>query len=83
MTNATTMLWGRYDASHIARWSGLVASCKASKCRHQASARAVSARWTSWLSLTSSNENTCNNFLLATSVDPIFDLSVINVIGVI
>ena len=37
---------GRYNARHIARWSVSVASCEAPKRRHQASARAVSARRT-------------------------------------
>jgi hypothetical protein len=48
MTNATTMLQGSYYASHIARWSGLVASCEATKRRQWASARAVLTRRMPW-----------------------------------
>jgi hypothetical protein len=32
---------GQYGAMHIAQWSASVASCKATRCCHQASARAV------------------------------------------
>ena len=54
----TTMPLGRYGARHIARWSVYVASCEATRCRHRACARAVSARRTPWSSSSPSYENT-------------------------
>ena len=65
MTNATTMPRGSYDTSHIARWSGLVASCEATKRRQRASARAVLTRRTPWLSSSSSMKTQRHNQLLA------------------
>jgi hypothetical protein len=50
MAIATTMPPGRYGARHIDRWSVSVASCEATKFRHRACARAVSARRTPWSS---------------------------------
>ena len=47
---STTMPPGRYGARHIDRWSVSVASCEATKFRHRACARAVSARRTPWSS---------------------------------
>ena len=41
MTNAMTIPRVSYDVSHITRWSGLVASCEATKRHQRASARAV------------------------------------------
>ncbi len=35
----------RYDAGRIARWSAFVASCKATKCRHQAGGCATLPWW--------------------------------------
>jgi len=49
---------GRYGARHIARWSVSVALCEATRCRHRACARAVSARRTPWSSSSPSYENT-------------------------
>ncbi len=42
------------NAGCIARWSASVASCEATRCRHRASARAVSPRRLPWLTI--SNE---------------------------
>jgi hypothetical protein len=42
--NDTSMPPGSYGVRHIDRWNVSVASCKASKCRHQLSASAVLAR---------------------------------------
>ncbi len=50
---AMTMPTGQYGVRHIAQWSVSVASCKAPKRRHRASARAVLARRTPWSSSSS------------------------------
>ncbi len=44
-----TMPLGGYGAMHIARWSASLASCKATRCRHWASAHAVLPGQTLWL----------------------------------
>jgi hypothetical protein len=56
---------GRYGASHATRWSASVASCEATRCRHQACACAVSARRTPWSSPLPSCQNTYKTQLLA------------------
>ena len=56
---------GRYGARHAARWSASVASCEATRCRHRACARAVSARRTPWSSSLPSCQNTNKTQLLA------------------
>jgi hypothetical protein len=59
---------GRYGAMHITRWSTSVASCKATRSCHWASARAVLPRQLLWLTI--SNEKkilTKHNFYLAFS----------------
>ncbi len=38
----------RYGAMRIARWSASVASCKATRCRHRASAHAVLPQRPPW-----------------------------------
>jgi len=42
MTISMTMPPGLYNAMNIARWSASVASRETTKCRHQASAQAIS-----------------------------------------
>ncbi len=39
---------GQYSAMRISRWSTSVASCKATRCCHWASARTVLPRWLPW-----------------------------------
>jgi hypothetical protein len=45
------------DAGRIARWSASVASCEATRCRHQASACAVSPQRPPWLMILKENTN--------------------------
>jgi hypothetical protein len=54
MTILISMPPGQYGAMRIAQWSASVASCKATKCRHRASAHAVLPRRPLWLMI--SNE---------------------------
>jgi hypothetical protein len=42
------MLLGQYNTMCIAQWSASVASCEATRCRHQASARAVLPQQPPW-----------------------------------
>jgi hypothetical protein len=49
-------IW-RCDAGHIARWSASVASYKSTRCRHWASACAVSSRWPPWLKILKKKHN--------------------------
>jgi hypothetical protein len=58
MAIATTMPPGGYDASHITQWSILVASSKAPKCCHQASARAISPRRPPWSLMVATQQTT-------------------------
>ena len=59
---------GRYGTRRIDRCSVLVASCKAPKCRHLASAHAVSARRTPWSS-SSSSQRKHNTQIITFRVD--------------
>ncbi len=52
------------DAGHIAQWSTSVASCKATRCRHRASARAVSPRQPPWSTILKRTKNTNKTQLL-------------------
>ncbi len=52
------------DAGRIARWSAFMASCKATRCRHQASARAVLPRQPQWLMILQRKKNTIKTQLL-------------------
>jgi hypothetical protein len=55
------------DVGRIAQWSASVASCKASRCRHWASAHAVLPRRPSWLMILNEIKKTItkHNFYLA------------------
>jgi hypothetical protein len=54
----------RCNAGHIAQWSGSVASCKATRCRHQASAHAVLPRRPPWSTILNETKNTNKTQLL-------------------
>jgi hypothetical protein len=52
------------NAGCIAQWSTSVASCKATRCRHQASAHAVLPRQLPWLKILNKTKNTNKTQLL-------------------
>ncbi len=54
----------RFDAGCIAQWSTSVASCKATRCRHWASAHTVSSRQLPWLTILNETKNTNKTQLL-------------------
>jgi hypothetical protein len=58
----------RCNAGHIAQWSASVASCKATRCHHQASAQAVSPQWPPRLTISNETkkhkQNTTFTFLM-------------------
>ncbi len=60
-----TMPPGRYGAMHIAQLSTSVSSCKATRCRHWASARAVLPRRPPWSTILKRKKNTNKTKLLA------------------
>jgi hypothetical protein len=72
MANAMTMLSGRHDASHITQWSILVASSKAPKCPHRASAHAVLPWWLSWLLMVATQQTQQKTQLLASNYDTFY-----------
>jgi hypothetical protein len=47
-TDLSAMPPGQYGTMRIAQWSASVASCKATRCRHQASACAKLPLWPPW-----------------------------------
>ncbi len=53
------------DAGRIAWWSASVASCKATRCRHRASACAVSPRRPPWSTILKRKKNTTKTQLLS------------------
>jgi hypothetical protein len=55
---------GQYGAMRIAQWSASVASCKATRCRHQASAHAILPRLPPWLTISNETQNTNKTQLL-------------------
>ncbi len=72
MTISMAMAMQQYVAGRIARWSTSRASLKATGCRHRASARIASPRWSPWptnLNKTHKHKTlTKHNFYLATIV---------------
>jgi hypothetical protein len=55
---------GQYGAIRIARWSASVASCKATRCRHWASAHAVLPRRQPWSMISNETQKTDKTQLL-------------------
>ncbi len=55
----------RCNVGRIAQWSASVASCEATRCRHRASAHAVSPRRPPWLTMLKKKTLTKHNFYLA------------------
>jgi hypothetical protein len=55
---------GLYGAMHFARWSISVASCKSTRCRHRASAHAVSPRQPPWSAILNETQKTNKTQLL-------------------
>ncbi len=53
------------NVGHIAQWSASVASCKATRCRHWASACAVSPRRLPWSTISKRKKNTTKTQLLS------------------
>jgi hypothetical protein len=74
---ATTMPPGRYGARHATRWSASVTLCEATRCRHWACARAISARRKPWSSPSPSCQNTNKTQLLASDYCTFFTSKVI------
>jgi hypothetical protein len=60
---------GQYGAMRMAQWSASMASCKATKCRHQTSAHAILSRRPPWSTISKRKETTLTkyNFYLAFS----------------
>ncbi len=58
-------IW-RCDEGHIAQWSASVASCKATRCCHQANAHAVLPWRPPWLTILNETKNTTKTQLLPT-----------------
>jgi hypothetical protein len=57
----------RCNAGRIAQWSASVASCKATRCRHWASARPVLPRQLPWLTISNETKKNTNKTQLLPS----------------
>jgi len=72
MANLMTMPPGGNDASHITRWSILVASSKAPKSHHQAIAHAELLWWPPWSSMVATQQTQQKTQLLASNYNTFY-----------
>jgi hypothetical protein len=59
--NFDAMRIRRCNVGRIAQWSASMASCKATRCRHQVSAHAVLPRQPPWLTISNETKKTLKN----------------------